>query len=102
MGKPGYLHSAKFWAENFSKFTEKDVKDITNCMQNGSEETKIQACFDLGELAVLHRDGKKWIATANAKETVMQLMTTGSRELKREALLCCQKIMLKWQEVPLK
>jgi V-type H+-transporting ATPase subunit H len=99
----GYLHSAKFWAENFSKFTERDVKDLNNLLTGGSEETKSIACFDLGELAVLHRDGKKWIAAAGAKEQVMNLMTgNAKREVKREALLCCQKIMLKWQEVPLK
>jgi V-type H+-transporting ATPase subunit H len=100
----GYLHSGKFWAENFSKFTERDVKDLSNCLNSQMAETQAIACFDLGELAVLHRDGKKWIAAAGAKEQVMNLMTGASlnRELRREALLCCQKIMLKWQEVPMK
>jgi len=98
----GYLHSAKFWAENSSKFKEEDVKLLSNLLSAGGDETKCIACFDLGELAVLHRDGKKWIATAGAKEQVMNLMTGFNRETRREALLCCQKIMLKWQEVPLK
>jgi V-type H+-transporting ATPase subunit H len=100
---PGSLHSAKFWAENFSKFTEGDVKQLSNLLSGASEQTRRIACFDLGELAVLHRDGKKWIAAAGAKEKVMTLMTgNNDRETRREALLCCQKIMLKWQEVPLK
>jgi V-type H+-transporting ATPase subunit H len=98
----GYLHSSKFWAENFSKFTDKDVTDLSALLKIGSDETKAIACFDLGELAVLHRDGKKWIAASKAKDEVMKLMTGSNREIRREALLCCQKIMLKWQEVPLK
>lgn len=101
----GYLHSSKFWAENFSKFTAKDIEDIAALLKKNyddGDDTKAIACFDLGELAVLHRDGKKWIAAAGAKDQVMQLMTGSDRETRREALLCCQKIMLKWQEVPLK
>jgi V-type H+-transporting ATPase subunit H len=103
--KDGYLHSAKFWAENFKKFTEEDVKLLSNLVNSNNEETQKCACFDVGELAVLHPHGKKWIAQHGAKESVMKLMTgTGEnqRELRREALLCCQKIMLKWQEVPMK
>jgi V-type H+-transporting ATPase subunit H len=100
----GYLHSAKFWAENYNNFKKEDVKELSNLLDKGNEETRAIACFDLGELAVLHRDGKKWIAEAHAKDKVMNLMGKGSisRETAREALLCCQKIMLKWQEVPLK
>lgn len=99
----GYLHSAKFWAENFSKFTEADVKELTNLLESGADNQAI-ICFDLGELAVLHREGKKWIAASGAKDKVMSFLSNngGSREVRREALLCCQKIMLKWQEVPLK
>ena len=56
-------------------------------------------------LAMLHRDGKNWIATAGAKEQVINLMIGCNRQTRREALLCCYTIytiMLKCQQVPLK
>ena len=73
----------------------------SNVLVAASDETKSIACFELGALAVLHRDGKKWIATAGAKEQVMNLMPGFNRETCFEALKCCQKIMLEWQEVAL-
>ena len=78
------------------------MKLFSNVLVAASDETKSIACFELGALAVLHHDGKKWIATAGSKEPVMNLMTGFNLETRREALLGCQKIMLQWQEVPLK
>jgi len=61
------------------------------------------ACHDLGEFVAMHPLGKKKVAQLNIKEQVMELMGSTDpsyREVRREALLCCQKLMLnKWQEM---
>lgn len=51
----------------------------------------------------MHPLGKKQIADLGVKDRVMKLMSSSAptyKEVRREALLCCQKIMLhKWQDV---
>ena len=78
------------------------MKLLSNLLVAASDETKSIACFHLGVLAMLHRDAKKWIATAGEKEQGNNLMIGCHQETHREALLCCQKIMLRCQQVPLK
>jgi len=47
----------------------------------------------------LHPLGKKKVEQFGVKAKVMKLMESEDREVRREALLCCQKIMLnKWQD----
>lgn len=51
----------------------------------------------------MHPLGKKQISGLQVKERVMELMGSqdpAHRDVRREALLCCQKIMLnKWQDM---
>jgi len=65
------------------------------------KQTLAVACHDIGEFVALHPLGKRKVAQLGIKERVMELMGLEgeeSRELRREALLCCQKIMLNnWQ-----
>lgn len=107
----GFIHSNKFWKENVNKFEANDfkaVKDLVKILMKdaiASEdfETLAVACHDVGEFVALHPHGKKKIAQLGAKERVMTLMASTDhhyREVRREALLCCQKIMLnKWQDL---
>jgi V-type H+-transporting ATPase subunit H len=107
--KWGHLHSNKFWGENINKFEQNGFGVIENLCKllkdNDDEVTQAVACYDIGEFAVLHPLGKKKLKDFEAKgllvkETVMKLMEKSeNRDVKREALLCCQKIMLnKWQD----
>jgi len=113
--KRGPLHSAKFWAENCSKLDKSIVtklKEIVELKRRDDDDDKEQtwsttiavACSDLGEIAVLHKDGKEWIKEAKAQDAVMKRLEGHENKIvRREALLCCQKIMLnKWQDVPQK
>ncbi|CAE7244418.1 vha-15 [Symbiodinium necroappetens] len=102
----GFIHSSKFWAENVMKFESNDfraLKMLASLLQSPSTDatTLAVACHDLGEFVTLHPLGKKKVAQLQVKEKVMQLMAAQDpnfREVRREALLCCQKIMLnKWQ-----
>eukprot|EP00913_Durusdinium_trenchii_P034949 g32691.t1 len=94
----GFIHSSKFWAENVLKFESNDfraLKVLASLLQSPATDdtTLAVACHDIGE----------FVAQLQVKEKVMELMAAPeqkSREVRREALLCCQKIMLnKWQDM---
>ncbi|CAE8715188.1 unnamed protein product, partial [Polarella glacialis] len=102
----GFIHSSKFWAENALKFESNDfraLKVLAGLLLSPLTDPTTLAviCHDLGEFVTLHPFGKKKVAQLQVKERVMELMGTTEasyREVRREALLCCQKIMLnKWQ-----
>jgi len=104
----GFIHSSKFWSENVHKFETNDfraLKHLAELLNNFQTEktTLAVCCHDIGEFVTLHPLGKRKIAGLHIKERVMQLMGStdnADREVRREALLCCQKIMLnKWQDV---
>lgn len=104
----GFIHSSKFWSENVMKFEQNDfraLKMLAGLLQSDATDatTLAVACHDVGEFVALHPLGKKKVAQLNVKERVMQLMGSTEpqhREVRREALLCCQKIMLnKWQDM---
>jgi len=104
----GYIHSSKFWQENVNKFEENNFSALTKLAAFlQSDETDLTtlavACHDIGEFVALHPLGKKQVARLNVKDRVMQLMSKEDpsyREVRREALLSCQKIMLnKWHDM---
>merc|ERR1712190_421861 len=93
----GFIHSAKFWAENVLKFEQNDfraLKMLASLLLNFNTEptTLAVVCHDLGEFVAMHPLGKKKINQLNVKERIMQLMGSTEpsyREVRREALLCC-------------
>jgi len=104
----GFTHTSKFFGENIMKFDHNDfraAKQLAAIVLNGDSDftTLAVACHDIGEFVALHPLGKKKMSQLGVKEHMMSLMineTEEFREVRREALLCCQKIMLnKWQEV---
>merc|ERR1719215_1195015 len=104
--KWGFIHSSKFWSENVLKFEQNDfraLKMLASLLHSEDTTTLAVACHDIGEFVSMHPLGKKMISNLQVKERVMVLMGTENpnyREVRREALLCCQKIMLnKWQDM---
>jgi V-type H+-transporting ATPase subunit H len=104
----GFIHSSKFWADNVLKFEDNGFRALkmlaSLLLSPGTDSTTLAvACHDLGEFVTLHPLGKKKVAQLNVKERIMELMSStdaSHREVRREALLCCQKIMLnKWAEM---
>ena len=85
---------------------EKDfevMKLLANILQKNAEDTNAPdrdtkmavACHDLGELARVHpRGGKVMGLVPQAKATVLMLMESDAPDVKREALLCMQKMMV--------
>lgn len=102
--KWGFIHSSKFWAENVLKFEQNDyraLRRLATLLHSDDSTTLAVACHDVGEFITMHPLGKKQIASMGVKDRVMNLMSMApDKEVRREALLCCQKIMLnKWQDV---
>lgn len=103
----GFIHSSKFFGENVMKFGAGDfsaVKKLEVLLGSADETTQAIACHDIGEFVALHPEGKRQVAKYAIKDKVMALMGESdkaeNREMRREALLCCQKIMLnKWQDI---
>merc|ERR1712194_834910 len=82
---------------------ERALKMLATLLDSSDPVTLAVACHDLGDFVTMHPLGKKQISKLGVKEKVMSLMSSNSsehREVRREALLWCQKIMLnKWQDV---
>jgi len=105
--KWSFLHSEKFWHENVMQFEENEfeaVKKLANLLKSEDSSTVCVACHDLGEFARLHPTGKRICQRLQVKDTIMALMLQSKdREVAREALLACQKLMLQyWEEVAAK
>ncbi|KAJ2750754.1 H(+)-transporting V1 sector ATPase subunit H, partial [Coemansia nantahalensis] len=59
-----------------------------------SETALAVACHDLAQYVKFSPDGKRFLARIGAKARVMALMTSEYPEVRYEALLCVQQIML--------
>jgi len=100
----GALHTTEFWAHsNTQKAMQKDI--IVNLVKLVTSSTDVVtqqvACNDLGEISLQKTATmKSWMVDSMAKEAVMKRMADhNDKEVRREALLCCQKMMLnKWQD----
>jgi V-type H+-transporting ATPase subunit H len=104
----GFIHTTKFWAENVMKFEDNDFKALKTLLKllldpRTDSTTLAVACHDVGEFVVLHPAGKKKVSELRIKERIMELMDSygdDKREVRREAVLCCQRIMVnKWQDL---
>jgi len=100
----GPLHSSEFWAHSSTqKGLDKGIIEaLVQLVERAPNTTTVQvACNDLGEIALQKtKIIKNWMQEAHAKTAVMDKMgAKNDKEVRREALLCCQKIMLnKWQD----
>lgn len=106
--KWGFVHTSKFFRENIMKFEHTEFSPIKALGAlvhgpNSDTMTLAVACHDIGEFVALHPMGKTIVTELSIKERVMELMASSGddmHEVRREALLCCQKIMLNnWQSV---
>eukprot|EP00027_Filamoeba_sp_ATCC50430_P009043 CAMPEP_0168558436 /NCGR_PEP_ID=MMETSP0413-20121227/9973_1 /TAXON_ID=136452 /ORGANISM="Filamoeba nolandi, Strain NC-AS-23-1" /LENGTH=467 /DNA_ID=CAMNT_0008589565 /DNA_START=92 /DNA_END=1495 /DNA_ORIENTATION=- len=90
--------SEKFWRENVLKFEEENhklllvLKELLNT--STSPLVLAVACFDLGEFARFHPRGKVIIQQLGLKVPLMKLMESKDAEVKKNALLAIQKIMV--------
>jgi len=99
------VHTEDFWRSNFREFEGRNwrfVRKIISFLDEKKydDETLEMACFDLGEFARFHPDGRRVIKRLHGKSRVMMLMNSDNSGVAKQALLCIQKIMLKnWEEL---
>ncbi|KAJ2144114.1 H(+)-transporting V1 sector ATPase subunit H [Coemansia sp. RSA 678] len=96
----GWHRSEQFWKIHVAKMDENDHRIVRLLarvlMAPESSDTSVAvACHDLSQYVKYNPEGKKFVAKVGAKQRVMQLMTEGATaEVKYEALMCVQQIML--------
>ncbi|KAI5077767.1 hypothetical protein GOP47_0007591 [Adiantum capillus-veneris] len=88
-----------FWRENIQKFEDHDfqVLRILITLLDTSKDAKTLAvcCQDISQFIQAHSSGRQIVLDLKAKNRVMILMEHDNPEVRREALLCVQKLLLR-------
>lgn len=97
------VHTEDFWKENFNKFSAQQyslIAQVISFLEKIDVATLQMACFDLGEFARYHPDGRRVIARLGGKAKLMALITHSDENVQKQALLSVQKIMLtNWEQL---
>jgi len=90
--------SEKFWRENASNLNDKDyelLKILLNLLENSRDPLVLcVACFDLGEYVRHYARGKHVLEQLGGKTLVMALLSHEDPNVRYEALLAVQKLMV--------
>lgn len=84
----------RFWRENVEKFQDQSaacLKILHECLSSPSPLVKSVACFDLGEFARFHPQGKQVLQKMEIKIDIMKLMSDADPAVRKEALFAVQK-----------
>lgn len=97
------VHNEQFWRENHPKFDENNfdlIPKLINLLQRDDDLIVQVACYDLGEFARFHPDGKKEIIKKRGKLWLMDKMNHRNPDVQKQALLAVQKLMVKnWESL---
>jgi len=87
-----------FWRENINKFEDSDFQVlrilITILDTSGDSRALAVACYDISQFIQYHPAGRGIVTDLKAKERVIKLMDHESSEVRKNALLCVQKLLL--------
>ncbi len=87
-----------FWRENINKFEDNDFQVlrilITILDTSGDSRALAVACYDISQFIQYHPAGRGIVTDLKAKERVIKLMDHESSEVRKNALLCVQKLLL--------
>lgn len=90
--------SGKFWRENASRLNEKNhelLRILIHLLENSKEPLVLSvASFDIGEYVRHYPRGKNVIEQLGGKQLVMQLLAHDDPNVRYEALLAVQKLMV--------
>jgi len=94
--------SDRFWRENIVRFEENDYEilwKLKEIIEHGENTLPVAiACWDLGEFVRNHPRGKKILDDLGCKVQIMKLLNHRDDDVKGEALLALQKLMvLNWE-----
>mmetsp|Transcript_4015 Transcript_4015/g.9457 ORF Transcript_4015/g.9457 Transcript_4015/m.9457 type:complete len:481 (-) Transcript_4015:424-1866(-) len=91
------VHNETFWRKNntlFEKESYRHIRKLVELLDSKEEETLEMACYDLGEFARFHPDGRSIVTRMGAKNKIMRLMVGTREAVAKQALLCIQKLMV--------
>jgi len=95
--------SEKFWRENAHHLEENDhhlLMVLKELLSSSNPTVQAIACYDLGEFARFHPRGKIIIQQLGLKIPLMGLMDDKDPEVKKNALLAVQKLMVtNWEYI---
>ena len=92
-----------FWRENASKLTDNNCRLLRTLVAaagnaGADARTLAVACHDLGEFATHYPAGRFLVHDLKGKECAMRLLAHANDEVRKQALLCTQKLLVaKWQ-----
>jgi len=102
------VHTADFWRENITKFEDGNyalIQRLINLLDSDDWKVKEVACYDLGEFARFHPDGRMVITKMRGKTKLMSLLGGGKDDkipesVRKQALLAVQKLMVhNWEQL---
>jgi len=95
--------SEKFWRENALHLEEEDNRvliALRELIKSPDPKVVAVACFDIGEFARFHPRGKIILQKLDMKVPIMTLMESKDPEVKKNALLAVQKLMVhNWRSI---
>uniref|UniRef100_A0A0D9X047 Vacuolar proton pump subunit H n=1 Tax=Leersia perrieri TaxID=77586 RepID=A0A0D9X047_9ORYZ len=87
-----------FWRENINNFEENDfqiLRVLMTIIDTSTDTTALAvACYDLSQFLQYHPSGRIVVADLKAKDRVMKLMNHENAEVRKNALLCVQRLFL--------
>lgn len=90
--------SAKFWRENAQRLNEKNyelLRILVHLLETSKDQVILSvACFDIGEYVRHYPRGKHVLEQLGGKQIVMQLLGHEDPNVRYEALLAVQKLMV--------
>ncbi|XP_011189551.1 V-type proton ATPase subunit H isoform X1 [Zeugodacus cucurbitae] len=90
--------SAKFWRENAHRLNEKNyelLRILVHLLETSKDHIILSvACFDIGEYVRHYPRGKHVLEQLGGKQIVMQLLAHDDPNVRYEALLAVQKLMV--------
>lgn len=93
----GPTHIQDFWKENIRSI-EKNcfelLKEYQKLLYQGDSQTIAVACYDIGELVRYYPEAKSICKSNGIKQKIMDLLESTDRDIAKQALLACSKIMI--------
>jgi len=95
------VHTEQFWSEHKTKFEEKGfdlIVKLVGALDSTDDLTVEVACYDLGEFARFHPEGKRVVSKLGGKTKLMRHMVSTNTKIAKQALLGVQKLMVQnWE-----
>uniref|UniRef100_A0A7S2TEE6 V-type proton ATPase subunit H n=1 Tax=Lotharella oceanica TaxID=641309 RepID=A0A7S2TEE6_9EUKA len=91
------VHNETFWRKNsamFEKESYRHIRKLVELLDSKELETLEMACYDLGEFARFHPDGRSLVTRMGGKGKIMRLMMHRDETVAKQALLAIQKLMV--------